>query len=511
MKKILLIVAAAMVATPSLTYAQYGSDGLRFSQTDYGSTARFKAMGNAQIGVGGDMSSLNGNPAGLGLFSKSEFAFTPEFNQSGFDSDFLGNSIKTNKDHLNLNQIGAVFYSPNYRYKGEDTSKGLISAVFGIGYARNNNYALESNFGGQNNNNSIRHYFAELANQYKDPTDHTIAAGSLEGMAYDGYLINFNTPGNPDAYTANSIGNPFINNNQHKNEIRSGSVSEFNFAGAINISNQIYIGASLGLIGLRYISDAEFTETGSLRSYDNDPILPQYGPEEPYRLSYTQNQETKGSGVNLRLGVIFRPETNFRIGATLQTPTWFVIEDIYSEALNNTLSNDHFNNNPAVYEFTYNLRTPLKGSLGASYIIGGQGIISADVDFIDYSSIRFSTNGNHGGIGAINDSNADVRNNYTSAVNYRLGGEYKIDNISLRAGYGVNGSPYKNDNDNLFDTKIYSGGLGYRVNNYYFDLAYQKVTTNVTNASYTLNNGSEPIANSKLGYNNFLLTFGIRF
>lgn len=502
------MLAVAMVATVGTTYAQYGSDGLRFSQSNYGSTARFKGMGNAQIGVGGDMSSLGGNPAGLGLFTRSEFAFTPEFNQSGVDANFLGTNMKTDKSRLNINQIGAVFYSPSTRMKGQDAQKGVVSTVFGLGYTRNNDYAMESNFGGINNNNSIRNFFAELANRYKDPSDNSIATNSLEGMAYDSYLINFNAPGSANAYTANSAGNPFIANNQSKNEIRSGSVSEFNFAGAINISNQVYIGANIGLVSLRYTSDSEFTESGSLNPYDQTDG---FTGVENYTLSYLQNQETRGSGVNGRLGVIFRPVSAFRIGATFQTPTWFTIDDTYSEVVNNKLSNDVFTNNAITYDFTYNLRTPLKGSLGASYVIGGQGIISADIDFIDYSTIRFSTTGDGFGQTDINNSNATVRNNYKSAVNYRVGGEYKIDNISLRAGYGLNGSPYKNDDDKLFDTKMYSGGLGYRVNNYYFDVAYQRVETNGTNLPYTLNNGSEPMASSKFTNNNFFLTFGLRF
>lgn len=498
------MLAVAMVATVGTTYAQYGSDGLRFSQSNYGSTARFKGMGNAQIGVGGDMSSLGGNPAGLGLFTRSEFAFTPEFNQSSVDGSFLGTNMKTDKSRLNINQIGAVFYAPSTRMKGQDAQKGVVSTVFGLGYTRNNDYAMESNFGGVNNNNSIRSFFAELANRYKDPSDNSIATNSLEGMAYDSYLINFNTPGNANSYTAD----PFSQNNQLKNEIRSGSVSEFNFAGAINISNQVYIGANIGLVSLRYTSDSEFTETGSLNPYDqNDGFT----GAENYALSYLQNQETRGSGVNGRLGIIFRPVSAFRIGATFQTPTWFTIDDTYSEVVNNKLSNDVFTNQRMVYEFTYNLRTPLKGSLGASYVIGGQGIISADVDFIDYSSIRFSNNGSNNEMNSIIGSNNTVRNNYTSAINYRVGGEYKIDAISLRAGYGLNGSPYKNDDDNLFDTKMYSGGLGYRINNYYLDLAYQRVETNGTNSPYTLNNGSEPTASSKFVNNNFFLTFGLRF
>jgi hypothetical protein len=79
----------------------------------------------------------------------------------------------------------------------------------------------------------------------------------------------------------------------------------------------------------------------------------------------------------------------------------------------------------------------------------------------------------------------------------------------------LNGSPYADDDDNVFDTKIYSGGLGYRYNNYYFDVAYQRVETTNTFSPYqlALNNpvGPAPVANVNFAKNNVFLTFGVRF
>ena len=57
-------------------------------------------------------------------------------------------------------------------------------------------------------------------------------------MAYDNYLISYdNVAGNyyPETFADNTQPSQ-----QKKNELRSGSVSEFNFAVALNISNQIY-------------------------------------------------------------------------------------------------------------------------------------------------------------------------------------------------------------------------------------------------------------------------------
>lgn len=451
MKKYISLAVVVLAAT-SMSYAQvnlptYAGDALRFSQTNYGSSARFKGMGNAQIGVGGDISSLGGNPAGLGLFTKSEFTFTPEFNNTNVNSTYLNRLTTSDKSQLNLNQIGAAFYIPTFKAQGQDTRKGLVSAVFGIGYSRTNDYGLEANFSGTNNQSSVYNMF-------------------------DG----------DNAFT--------LGNEQNGGVMRSGSVSEFNVAGALNISNQVYIGASLGLINLRLINDMSLYENGIA---------------ENYSVGYFQNQETKGSGINGRLGVIFRPVPEFRIGANFQTPTWFNIDDSFSVSTNNNAIDAE------TYDFSYDLRTPLKGSLGASYVIAGRALISADVDFVDYSSIRFSSSDGYD-IDVINQNNNEIKNNYKSAVNYRVGAEIKVtDALSLRGGYGMNGSAYKDDENKDFATKFYSGGIGYRTGGYYVDLAYQRANTMSTFSPYLLNDFNEPVAESKNSKNNIFLTVGFRF
>jgi hypothetical protein len=504
MKKFTQMLMVAIVATTGTTYAQYAGDAIRFGNTNYGSSARFKGMGNAQIGVGGDMSSLGGNPAGLGLFTRSEFSFTPEFNAASSKADYLGTRTNDSGNKLNVNQAGVVWYNPTYKLQGQDTKKGVLSTVFGIGYNRNNDFTQYYSYGGNNTNNSMRNYFAQLANGSKNAQG-DLAAKSLENYAFEDYLVNFGTPGNTGNYTSDGV----KGGTQLKNQTSSGATSELNFSGALNISNQLYIGATIAMVNARYISDSEFTEKGTVRPYDPTDG---FTPDENYSFTYSQAQETKASGVNGRLGMIFRPAGNFRIGATFQTPTWLYVEDLYSENLYTTLSGDRLpDRNSLNYNYNYRLRTPLKGSLGASYVIGGQAILSADVDFIDYASTRFSQDGGGAADQTIRDNNADIKRLYTSAVNYRVGGEYKIDNLSLRAGYGLNGSPLKDDSQNLFDTKYYSAGLGYRVNEYYVDIAYQRVQSENRLSPYTLNDGSEPIASIKNANNNVFLTFGIRF
>ncbi len=452
MKKHILLIIVVIVTTINISIAQvllptYSGDALRFSQINYGSSARFKGLGNAQIGTGGDISSLSGNPAGLGLFTKSEFTFTPEINSTDANATYLKNLSKTNKSQINLNQVGAVFFTPMYKLKGQDTKKGLISAAFGLGYNRNNDYGLNADYKGINSVSSVYNMF--------------------------------------DGDNAQTLGNK-----QSGNVSRSGSVSEFNVAGALNISNQIYIGASIGLVDLRLMNDISLNETGTV---------------ENYTVNYFQNQETRGSGVNGRLGIIVRPTNDFKLGLNIQTPTWFTIDDSYAVNTDNNAIDKE------IYEFSYNLKTPLKGSLGASYVIMQRALITADIDLIDYSSIRFSSS-NGGDLSVINENNTEVKSNYKSAINYRFGLEIKAtDFLSLRGGYGLNGSAYKDDTNGNFDTNFYSGGLGYRNNNYYIDLAYQRVQTNSTFSPYLLDDFKEPIAEVKNTKNNVFLTVGLRF
>ena len=108
MKRFLLI---AIFTGLSLTlHAQYAGDALRFSQTQPGFTARFAAIGNAHTGIGGDLSSFGGNPAGLALFTKSEANVSFEFNNYNSTANYLNKYSMGTQDRLNMHQGGVVFF-----------------------------------------------------------------------------------------------------------------------------------------------------------------------------------------------------------------------------------------------------------------------------------------------------------------------------------------------------------------------------------------------------------------
>lgn len=514
MKKFIQLLVVATVATTGNIYAQgiYSGDAIRFSRTDYGSSARFKGLGNAQTSLGGDISSIGGNPAGLGMFTRSEFSITPEFNNIQANTNFLGQNTKSNKNPLNLNQAGAVWYNPIVRPQGSDLNKGILSVVWGIGYNRNNDFSINNNYSSNNAQQSITQDWAQQANGI---TPGNLDRGSISNLAFQSFLID-KAPGTTNQYLPSGIPN-----SQGASNIRTGSTSEFNFSGAMNISNQLYLGASIGFVNVRYQSDVLYTESGTVANNGGivgapnleDQPNPHRG--QSYDLAYRSNRSSDGSGIVGRLGLIYKPVDAVRVGATFQTPTWMHVETQKSEFLDTQFSGGDATN-PALVQsdiiysnFNYNLRTPYKGSFGASAVLGGNAIITADIDYVDYGTTKLSVS--DGYANAILSENQYIKDTYGSAVNYRVGAEYRIDKFSIRGGYGVNGTPYKNDTKNTFQVKSYSGGIGYRVSQYYIDLAYVRQQTNYTDAPFELDDASEPIAASKLSKNNVFMTVGIRF
>ena len=73
MKKIATL---ALTIVALCTNAQNINDAMRFSQTDLGGTARFKAMSGAFGALGGDLSAINVNPAGSSIFANNQLGIS---------------------------------------------------------------------------------------------------------------------------------------------------------------------------------------------------------------------------------------------------------------------------------------------------------------------------------------------------------------------------------------------------------------------------------------------------
>src|SRR5688572_3229027 len=103
MKFIIRLCLCAILVSASLSgWAQgFVENALLFSRTKPGGTARIQAMGGAQIALGGDFSSALSNPAGLGMYNRSEITFSPAFNTYSSDAEHLGSKSSDSKNVFN--------------------------------------------------------------------------------------------------------------------------------------------------------------------------------------------------------------------------------------------------------------------------------------------------------------------------------------------------------------------------------------------------------------------------
>ena len=117
-----------------------------------------------------------------------------------------------------------------------------------------------------------------------------------------------------------------------------------------------------------------------------------------------------------------------------------------------------------IYE-PYQLRTPGKWTGSFGYIYKKSGLLSVDYSIKDYGNMAFSPNNDYRNI------NSEIENNLGVATELRIGGEYRIKALSLRAGYRTEKSPYNNQTT-IGNLKGYSGGLGYNFGGTKLDLTY---------------------------------------
>lgn len=485
--------AAIIVIATQTTYAQYLADALRFSTFQNSSTARFDGLGGYKSAIGGDLSSLYGNPAGLGMFTKSEFNFTPSFKLRNNDVNFLNKNNNVTSSNIDLNNIGVVLHAKTF--KSGNLDKGVISINFGVGYQKRSSFKNDLLFNGtttsfgNGTSNGLGDYFAETATAEKVTQNNLSAA--VNGAAYDSFLI-IEDANNPKVYY------PITSQKaaQIQTINRSGGSSSVDFSLGLNISNKIFFGAGIGLSSFRYTSFEQTNEIGQLK-YRNQDFN--------YNVDYNRNFNTEGSGLNVKLGLILKPVNELRVGLSFESPTWYKVTDNYSEQLFNNIDKVEGTDS---FPFDYQLRTPAKVNGGLAYFFSDKGFISADIGFVDYSTINFSSA----------DSPTDLKTNrnskqsFRNVINYSVGGELRVQpNLLLRLGYQVQGNPYKNLANSDFEIQSISGGFGYRFGTYYLDLSLVNANDRLFYSNYSLANRTEPLATINTKRNSVNLTFGVRF
>jgi hypothetical protein len=478
MKKTFLLIVAAIFSIA--VFAQNEVDALRYSLINYGGTARFSGMSGAYGAVGADFTSLSQNPAGIGLYRKSEFTITPVVSSNNTTSNYLGQSNYNNRNTGYLGNVGFVYSQPMNGMAGP-----LVQVQFGFGVNQMTRFSNRMTISGFNNDNS-------LLTTYVDDVNYSGAQLSAwddfsTGLAYDVNLIFYDSTNMRWAADMEYGGMQ-----QTKMVETSGSTNETVLSAGANIGNKLFLGITFAFPYIRYEETSTYTEddTENLNSYF----------ESFNRYEYLS---TRGSGFNFKAGLIYMPVEFIRIGGAVHTTTnYYNMSDSYHASMSSYFAGgEHWADDSPDGFYDYELKTPLRAIGSIAFILGKYGLISADYEYIDYSDANLSAYDY-----SFSSENSAIHTEYTSANNFRFGAELKAGIASLRGGYSIYGTPFRGSG-NYGERTGFSFGAGIRDKDYFVDFAYNHSTADVNYYLYSI----APASYNQVKYNSYSLTLGFRF
>jgi len=160
--------------------------------------------------------------------------------------------------------------------------------------------------------------------------------------------------------------------------------------------------------------------------------------------------------------------------------------------------------------YEYGLATPFRFLAGIGIQFKKVALLSFDYEFADYSSAHFYQTGDGYDY---SEKNMNIKNSLKSTSNFRAGGEYRLNNIYFRGGFGYYGKAFKpgEDNEDL-DYTSFSAGTGFRERNISIDFGYTYYKYSQKYYLYPLDSSYDPaVANLSTNQHLFTLTFGYRF
>jgi len=470
--------------TFSLIQAQEISDALRYSQDNLNGTARFSAMSGAFGALGGDLSSLNVNPAGSAVFSNNQMAVTLSNNSIKNNSNYFGTTTSDSNNSFDLNQAGGVFV-----FKTQDPKNDWKKIAFAINYDKTNNYDNSMFSKGENPNNSVANYFLYYANADPEKNQPGIPLGTIQNYYYEelnfaeqqaflgyyGYIINA-TPlasdplndNNPNITSYSTNIPDDVDYNQENSIISKGHNGKLSFNAATSYKDKFYLGINLNSHFTDYKKTSVFYESNK-----NSTGL--------RNLTFSNELYTYGSGFSMNIGAIVKVNKEIRVGLAWESPSWYTLNDELKQDLRTTgfnysdpndktktiagLSDANPDSNVTMIYAPYKLQTPSKTTLSFAYIFGKLGLISVDYAIKDYGNTQFKPKNE------FSNTNTGMTNLLNQSDEFRFGCEYKIEAWSLRAGYRFEQSPYKNKNT-MGDLTGNSVGIGYNFGSTKLDLSY---------------------------------------
>lgn len=531
MKKIIFGLLACSL--PMIANAQAAFDALQMSQSELRGTARSEAMAGAFGALGGDLSTLVQNPAGVGVYRSSDAGITFNLDFNSTETPGQATLDKTRFNVANVGYVGTVKLN----------SDVMPYFNFGFSYSRKADLKRHYKGGGSGIPSSVSNYIAGYTGNYT-PAD--LAAGESNYnpyydssapwssiLAYNSYIINDN-----NGTWQGLMGDGTSGYGEYEVDQR-GHIDEYSINIGGNINNLLYWGAAVGITDFDYDSYMYYGESlqdAYIYDYVKGDGTIKRGPAD---YGFENYLSTDGTGYNFKLGVILKPVNELRLGLAFHTPTYYDMRDIYAANASfqmGTGDESYYGTNYAGSGqdrlgdvFHYNYHTPWRVLASVAGVIGRSGILSFDYEWVGANTMRLGDdNGDEWP-----DVTQNIKDYFQAQHIFRVGGEYRITpNWSVRAGYSYTTSPVKDevkdDQMNImttssnpayeFDKSIQyiTAGFGYRYKSVYFDMAYvHKTRKSVYHAfaPVVYDGGIEPAVWSEVNDNNnrITATIGFRF
>ncbi len=465
MKHLFLAVAVLFAASAT---AQETYENTKLIDNELNGTARYVGMGGAMDALGADISTISTNPAGIGLFRRSmanlSFGLVSQPNVKNFDSG--------HKNNASFDQIGFVYALRNGR-------NSFLNFAFNYHKSRNFDQILSASGALSNaSQNKLTAIKAKLE-VFRDNKDATYS--QLDHL-YMQNLVNTTSVGH------NKIFDYYNATDYIFNQAMRGYIGEYDFNVSGNIHDRLYLGLTIGVHDVHYKHYGEYIETLAA-NHDNISSV-----------GIADDREITGTGVNLRIGAIFRPieGSPFRIGLSFASPTWYDLTTSNSTTIS---TGKKYHSVGESYDFK--IFTPWRFGVSLGHSVGNCLALGASYEYADYGVTDTRIND-----GEYYDTWRDAyyessrsdkaMNDHTQKVlkgvsTLKLGLEFKpLPDFAIRVGYNYLSPMFDRDGfkdgtissagtfyasetayTNWRSTNRFTCGFGYIIGQFNFDFAYQ--------------------------------------
>ncbi len=494
MKK-LFVTALAVVAMASAG-AQSVYDAAGIAQRDLNGTARFVGMGGAMSALGGDISTIGTNPAGIGLYRSNDVMLSFGYSSTGTESKYGGSTFEADKNRWDFDNVGLVISTK----VGNLTDLRYVN--FGFNYHKTKsfyrNMTMEGMMGSLDMGGGISVPVSQARYMAQQATNNQSVAGSsnifqgsnpytdvnvgwLGVLGYDGWLM--------DEGSSSPYFTPYVPDEAYGYFLsrERGGIDQYDFNVSFNVKDRFYFGVTIGAYSVDYNKYSVYDES--------------YSTGEGYSLETFKR--IHGSGFNVKFGAIVRPfeYSSLRFGLAVHTPTYYNLtyttgalltsdmlltdQSTGAEELMRTTVDTYDILGGSDMDTDFELHTPWVVNASVGYTLGTSLALGAEYEYENYRSMEFKYPGGE----PMDYENNEVDLCLKAVHTFRVGAEWKVvPAFSVRAGYNYSSALYDGsavnylpDNSVATDTDFtnykalntFTLGIGYRASAFYVDLAYK--------------------------------------